>query len=114
MCALPRFTQWSVSKNVSGGSPGGSDSKESTCNAGNPDLIPGLERFPGEENGCPLQYSGLENSMDRGVWQATVHGVTMSHTRLSEIHYKTGKGLQRRYIFLKSGCHLFLFLNEHF
>ena len=44
--------------------PGGSDGKESTCNIGDPDLICGLGRFPGEENGYPLQYSGLENSMD--------------------------------------------------
>ena len=47
-----------------GGSPGGSDGKESTCNAGNPGSIPGLEKSPGEEKGYPLQYSGLENSMD--------------------------------------------------
>ena len=39
-------------------------------------LIPGLGRSPGEGNGYPLQYSGLENSMDRGAWQAKVHGVT--------------------------------------
>jgi len=57
---------------------GGSDVKESACNAGNPGLIPGLGRSPGEGNGCPLQYSCLENSMDRGAWWATVHGVTES------------------------------------
>ena len=55
--------------------PGGSDGKESTCNAGDPDLIPGLGRSPGDGNGYPLQYSGLENSTDRGAWQAMVHGV---------------------------------------
>ena len=55
--------------------PGGSDSKESACDAGDPGLIPGWRRFPGEGNGNPLQYSCLENSMDRGAWQATVHGV---------------------------------------
>ena len=43
-------------------------------------LIPGSERFPGEGNGNPLQYSCLENSMDRGAWRATVHGVTKSQT----------------------------------
>ena len=43
-------------------------------------LIPGLGRFPGGGNGNPLQYSGLENPMDRGTWQATVHGVTKSQT----------------------------------
>ena len=51
-------------------------SKESACNAGDPGSIPGLGRFPGEKNGYPLQYSCLENSMDRIAWQATVHGVT--------------------------------------
>ena len=55
---------------------GGSDSKEFTCNAGDLGLISGLGRSPGKENGYPLQYSDLENSMDRGSWQATVHGVT--------------------------------------
>ena len=49
---------------------------ESACNAGDLGLIPGLERSPGEGNGTPLQYSCLENPMDRGAWQATVHGVT--------------------------------------
>ena len=58
------------------GSPGGSDSKESACNAGHPDSIPGSGRSPGEGNGNPLQYSCLENPTDRGAWQATVHGVT--------------------------------------
>ena len=47
------------------------------------DLIPGSERFPGEGNGNPLQYSCMENSMDRGAWWATVHGVAKSRTRLS-------------------------------
>ena len=58
------------------GFPGGSDGKESACNAGDLGLIPGLERSPGEGNGNPLQYSCLENSMDKGTWWATVHGVT--------------------------------------
>ena len=55
---------------------GGSDGKESACNAGDPGLIPGSGRSPGEENGKPFWYSCLENSMDREVWQATVHRVT--------------------------------------
>ena len=59
---------------------GGSDDKESACNAGDPGLIPGSRRFPGEENGNPLQYSCLEKSMDRGAWWATVHGATKSWT----------------------------------
>ena len=59
-----------------GGFPGGSDGKESACNAGDPGLIPGSGRSPG--NGNPLQYSYIENSVDRGAWQATDHGVTKS------------------------------------
>ena len=57
------------------GFPSGSDSKESACNAGDLGPIPGLKTFPGEMNDNLLQYSCLENSMDRGAWQATVHGV---------------------------------------
>ena len=59
--------------------PGGS-SKESACNAGDPGSVPGLGRSPGEGNGNPLQYSCLENSMNREAWQATVHGVSKSKT----------------------------------
>ena len=51
-----------------------------TANAGDMGLIPGLGRSPGKGNGYPLQYSGLENSMDRGAWQATGHGVSESDT----------------------------------
>ena len=58
--------------------PGGSDGEESPCDEGNPGLIPGSGRFPGEGNGNPLQYSCLENSTGRGAWQAIVHGVTKS------------------------------------
>ena len=64
----------------SNGFPGGTNSKESVCNAGDLDLIPGLGRSPGEGNGTPLQYSCLENSMERGAWLATVQGVTKSWT----------------------------------
>ena len=60
--------------------PGSSGGKESTCNAGDLGSIPGLERSPGEGNGNPLWYSCLENSMDRGAWQAMVHGVAKSRT----------------------------------
>ena len=63
--------------------PGGSEDKASACNAGDPGSIPGLRRSPGEGNGNPLQYSCLENPMDRGAWWATVQGVTKSQTRLS-------------------------------
>ena len=58
------------------GFPGGSDGKESACNAGDPGLLLGSRRFPGEGNGYPLQCTCLENSMDRGVWQATILGIT--------------------------------------
>ena len=54
--------------------PGGSDGKESACNSGDLGLIPGLGRSPGGGHGNPLQYSCLENSMDKGAWRATVHG----------------------------------------
>ena len=60
------------------GFPGGSEGKASPCNVGDPGWIPGLGRSPGEENGTPLQYSCLENPMDRGPWQAAVHGVAKS------------------------------------
>ena len=62
------------------GFPGGSDSKESTYHAENLALIPGSGRSPGEGNGNPLQASCLENSVDRGAWRATVHGVAESDT----------------------------------
>ena len=62
------------------GFPGGSDGKESTRNAGDLGSIPGLARSPGEGNGYPLQYSCLEDSIDRGAWQATVCGVTKRDT----------------------------------
>ena len=62
------------------GFPGGSDGKGSVCKAGDPGLIPGWGRSPGEGYSYPLQYSCLENCMDRGAWQATVHGVAESDT----------------------------------
>ena len=66
------------------GFPGGLDGKESTCKARDLGSIPGLGRSPGGGHGKPLQYSCLENSMDRGAWYATVHGVTKSQTQLSD------------------------------
>ena len=65
------------------GFPGGSDGKEYACQAGDLGSVPGLGRSPGEENGNPLQYSCLENSMDRGAWWATVHEVAKSRTGFS-------------------------------
>ena len=70
------------------GSLGGASGKEPTCqcrrDVRDSGMIPGLGRSPGEENGYPLQYSCLENSMDRGAWQATLHGVIKSQTKLSD------------------------------
>ena len=66
------------------GFPGGSDGKEPAYNAGDLGSIPGSGRSPGEGNGYPLQYSHLENFMDRGAWGTTVHGVAKSQTSLSD------------------------------
>ena len=78
--------QWGV------GFPGGSDGKESAYNVGDPGLIPGSGRSPGEGNGSPLQYSRLENPMDRGSWQATVHGVTRVGHDLATKPLAVGRG----------------------
>ena len=67
------------------GFPDGSEVKASACNMEDLSSIPGSGRSPGGGNGNPLQYSCLENPMDGGAWWATVHGVTESHTRLSDI-----------------------------
>ena len=75
------------------GFPGGSAGKESACNAGDLGLISGLGRSPGERKGYPLQYSCLENPMDRGAWQTTVLGVANGQTRLrlTRIHTRIHK-----------------------
>ena len=65
-----------------------SNSKECACNAGDLGLITGLGRFPGGGHGNPLQYSCLENPMDRGAWH--VHRVTKSQTRLKRLSMQTG------------------------
>ena len=69
------------------GFPGGSNSKKSTCNAGDPGSVLGSRRSPGEGNGNPFQYSCLENSMDRGAWWAAVQGVAGNQTRLSDFTF---------------------------
>ena len=78
-----RWTRWGIAL-CREGVPGGSDGKELTCNARDLGLIPGSGRSPGGGNGNPLQYFCLENPMDRGAWQSTVHGVTKSRTRLRD------------------------------
>ena len=65
------------------GFPGGSNGEEFACNAGDLGSIPGWGRYPGKGNGNPLQDSCLDNSMDRGAWQATVSGAAKNQTRLS-------------------------------
>ena len=77
-CRRPGVGPWS------GGFPGGSDGKEFACGAGDLGLIPGLGRSPGEGNGNPLWYSCLENPMNGGAWQATVHGAEKSRPQLSD------------------------------
>ena len=67
--------------------PSGSDGEESAYNAGDLGLIPRLGRSPGEGNGNPVLYSCLENSMDRGAWQTTFHGVTKSQTWTGQSMY---------------------------
>ena len=67
--------------------PGGSDGNESAYIEGDSGSIPGLGRSPGEGNGNPLQYSCLENFMDRGTWWATVQGVAKSQTQVSNVHF---------------------------
>ena len=85
MLCPPCFTGASVDlpREVRVASLGGSDGKASACNAGDQGSIPGLGRSLGERNGNPRQYSCLENSMNRGAWQGTVHRITKSWTRLS-------------------------------
>ena len=67
---------------------GGSDGKESACNAGDPGSMLGSKRSPGEGYDNPFQYSCLEDSMDRGAWWATVYGVTKSRAGLSNWHLR--------------------------
>ena len=73
---LPESKDW--------GLPRGLSDKESACNIGDPSSIPWLGRSPEQGNGNPLQYSCLENPVDRGAWRATVHGVTKSRTQVSD------------------------------
>ena len=73
------------------GKRGSSDSKESACSEGDPGSTLGLGRCPGGGNGNLLQYSCLENSTERGAWQATVQGVIKSQTRLGDFQFHRNK-----------------------
>ena len=77
---------WSFRNHLISGFPHGPHHKESACNVGDLGLIPGLVRSPGEGNDNSFRYSCLENSMDRGAWQAKVCEVTKSRTWLSDFH----------------------------
>ena len=97
------------------GLSGDSDSKESACNAGDLGSIPGSRRSPREGNGKPLQYSCLENSMDRGAWWAAVHGISQSQAWLKwlSMHARRASSLL---VFPFSGfpgysCCLFFYVN---
>ena len=86
-----------------GGFPGGSDSKESGCNAGGPGSVPGSGRAPGEVNGYPLQYSCLGNPMDRRAWWTIVNGATKrvkTNSAINIICFCNGKTIIKQIIVL--------------
>ena len=93
--------------NIGVSHPGGSDGKESTCNAGDLGLILGSGRSPEEGNGYPLQSSCLEDSMDRGAWQATVHSVSKGLTWLSDwrFHLNSAEMMLSLFWFPSWGSH---------
>ena len=80
------------------GFPDGSEVKASACNVGDLGSIPGSGRSPGEGHGNPLQYSCLENSMDRGAWWATEYGVAKSWRQLGDFTFT--------FHFIRDWCHL--------
>ena len=90
----------------------GSNDKESACNAGDLGSIPGSGRSPGEGIGCSLQYACLENFMDRGAWQAAVHGFSESQTQLNDwVHSLLDvRGLVNRHSLVPA--HKFLRISE--
>ena len=92
--------------------PGGSDSKASAYNAGDPGSIPASGRSPGEGNGNPFQYSCLENPKDGGAWWAAVHGLTKSQTRLSDFTF-TFKSLVQFFGIFVYLWPFILFLSSH-
>ena len=86
------------------GFPYSSAGKESACNAGDPGSILGLRIFPGEGNGNPLQYSCLENPLNREAWGTTTYGVSISWTRLSNKPLKRASYLQCSCVYFLSAC----------
>ena len=86
--------------------PRSSVGKESACNTGDPSSILGSGRSTGEGIGCPVQYSCLENPMDGEAWLATVHGVAMNRTQLSDftIHYVLRRGFPDSSVGKESAC----------
>ena len=93
----------------SGYFPGSSDSKESTCNAGDLGFIPGSKKkTPGEGNGNPLQYSCMENPLDRGAWQATVYSIAKNWTWLSNWTTSTVKEMLDSEYFLFATLNLII------
>ena len=76
----------------------------SACNVGDPGLIPGSGRSPGEGNGNPLQYSCLENPMDGGAWWAILHGVAKSQNRLSDFTFLHGSSNERSFLMCDPYC----------
>ena len=87
--------------------PGSSDSKESDCSAGDLGSIPGLGRSPEEGTSNPLQYSCLENSMDLGAWQATVHGVAKRWTWLSNFYFHKPTTMGKRKAYMNAHTHTY-------
>ena len=87
---VPGRLKSTVSQRVGHSFPGGSEGKVSACNAGDLGLIPGSGRLPGKGNGNPLQYSCLENPMDREVWWTTVHDCKESDTT-ERFHFHLSK-----------------------
>ena len=91
------------------GFPGGSDGKESACNAGDLGSSPGSGKSPGEGNGYPLQYVCLGNPMDRGTWWATVYGAAKSWIQLSDYHYRFLSCISHQFSSVQSLSHVWLF-----
>ena len=85
------------------GFPGGSDGKEFACKMGDLGLIPGLGRSLGRGHGNPLQYSCLENPMDRETWWATVHSVAKSTTQLKRLSTLQAQDIVENKVWTKGG-----------